>query len=446
MKDSLIPVCHEALRGLGKDEGELEAYAVSQTSRSVSIEKNDIHLASSESSGGVGVRAFVDKAVGFTSCNTFDAKEVAEAARGAIAIAKSGVGEEGNVLPEKAALPEVKGLYESSLETLSIGDVLELARRMLAAAHGFDKRVTIDGGAANVVISRRTVANSRGVEAEELSGYVMCYLFGMARDGDDVSTFDMEFDLGRSADNIDVEKVGRKFAEKVIATLGATKGESFKGPVVFAPDALSALLCGPVLFSANAENVQKGQSRWAGKLGTRVASELLNFVDDGLLPGGIATSAFDREGVPHGKLEIIKDGVLQNYYYDTRTAHRGGTKSTGSAVGGTRGVPGIGPTNVLITPGDEAKDDIIAGMDLGVIVNRYSGWPNPISGDFSGVVKGGFLVKNGKVAQPLTGTLIQGNMYEAMENIAAVSKETRQLFNFKLPYVRVNNLSITSAG
>ncbi len=441
----LRETCARALKAAAAaGAGEAEAYAGETVERSVKIEKNDIHLATSSTSGGLGVRVFREKALGFASTNALSAADVDAAGAAAVTVAKSSRPDDANRLPEPGDLPEVKGLCDPALAETTIGETLEYAKALLASARDYDPRVTIDGGSVEVITHRRAVLNSKGVDAHEVSTYVVYYIMGMARDGEDVSSFQFEFDVTREKAGVDVEKVGRRLAEKVIATLGAGKGESFKGTVLLSPDALMSVLCFPIIFSANAENVQKGRSVFAGKLGQPVADARLTVVDDGLLPGGVATSAFDREGVPHRQLGIITDGVLAEYMYDTRSALRDGRSSTGHAAGGTRSVPGIGPTNMTVKPGETGKDEIISGIDRGVLVTRFSGWPDPVSGDFSGVVKGGFLIRDGKLDQPLTGTVIQGNSYEAFKRITAVSSETEQVFSFKLPYVRLEGVSVTS--
>ncbi|MHC4915206.1 MAG: TldD/PmbA family protein [Planctomycetota bacterium] len=441
----LRETCQQALESAVKSgAGEVEAYAAETVERSVKIEKNDIHLATSSTTGGLGVRVFREGALGFASTNSLEAADVEAAGAAAVTVARSSRPDDANRLPEAGDLPEVKGLYDSALAETNIGETLEYAKALLGAARDDDSRVTIDGGSVEVISRRQAILNSKGVDAEEVSTHVVYYIMGMARDGEDVSSFQFEFDVLREKAGIDVEKVGRRLAEKVIATLGAGKGESFKGTVLLSPDALMSVLCFPIIFSANAENVQKGRSVFAGKLGQPVADARLTVIDDGLLPGGVATSAFDREGVGHRQLEVISDGVLTGYMYDTRSALRDGKSSTGHAAGGTRSVPGIGPTNMTVKPGEAGKDEIVAGIDRGVLVTRFSGWPDPVSGDFSGVVKGGFLIRDGKLDQPLTGTVIQGNSYEAFKKITAVSSETEQVFSFKLPYVRVEDVSVTS--
>ncbi|MFC1705599.1 TldD/PmbA family protein [Planctomycetota bacterium] len=439
----LLKTCKDALHAAGTG-ADIEAYATTTVHRSVRIERNDIHLASSEESSGIGIRTFLEKAVGFASTNSLEPAEVSRAAGDALAIARASHPDDANVLPEKTAIAEIPGLHDPAVSEIGIGEVLEHASHLLSAARSFDGRVTLDHGGVTVYTTHKAIANTNGVEASEISSAIVYYVMGMARDGDEVSAFDFEFDFQRTSEGVDVEKVGRELARRLVATLGATKGESFRGPVLFAPDALSGLLCSPVMFSANAENVQKGRSRWAGRIGDKVASAALTMTDNGLLEGGVASSAFDREGVGHRELAVIERGVLQGYMYDTRTALRDNTTSTGHAGGSTTGVPTISPTNVTVLPGEMSKDEIIADMKEGLVLNRLSGGPNPVTGDFSGVVKGGFLVKNGAVEKPLTGTLIQGNIYEAMQRISAISKETKRLFSYHLPYVRVEDLSITS--
>ncbi|MHC4660832.1 MAG: TldD/PmbA family protein [Planctomycetota bacterium] len=438
----LSGLCAYALE-TAKEAVDLEAFAVHSVSREVKIEKNDIHMATSEEVGGIGIRAFREKALGFAFTNSPDKQDIAATVGNAIEIAGVNKPDDANILPEKQALPEVTGLYEPAISEVDINCVLEYAQKLLSSARDFDKRVTIDAGSVSVSVTNRAIANSNGIVAEEKSGIITYFIWGMAKDGEDISSFQSEFDFSRTPENVNVETVGKNLAEKVIASLGAAKGESFRGPVLFSPEASIGLLCYPVIFSVNADHVQKGRSRWKNKVGEKVASEMFTMHDNGLLPGGVATSAFDREGVPRREFTVIRNGVLQGYMYDVRTASRDDTSPTGHAGGGTRGVPGIGPTNVTVKPGGTSVDDIIAGIDKGILINRFSGGPNVISGDYSGVVKGGFLIKNGKIDCPLTGTLVHGNIYEAYNKIAAVSKETKKYYSFEMPHFLIDDVSVT---
>ncbi|MBA7692454.1 hypothetical protein ES703_101021 [subsurface metagenome] len=87
---------------------------------------------------------------------------------------------------------------------------------------------------------------------------------------------------------------------------------------------------------------------------------------------------------------------------------------------------------------------MISNIDRGIIVTRFSGNTNPVSGDFSGVVKGGYLIKNGKIIKPLIETLIAGNIFEALNKITAISKETKWVNSSILPYLVIEDVNITS--
>jgi len=259
-----------------------------------------------------------------------------------------------------------------------------------------------------------------------------------------VSSFAYEFDGVRFVDEIDTQKCANDLARKVIDSLGATKGESFKGQVVLSPESVGSLIASAILFSVNANNVQKGMSRWRGKLGTQVASSSLTVEDNGLIPGGLGSSAFDREGLPHSPLTIIEQGKLNAYMYNTYSALKEKRSSTGHASGSTSSVPDIGPTNFTIKQGKISKDNLIKDVKQGILVTRFSGFPSPVTGEFSGVVKGGWLIKNGKLTVPLCETLIQGNIYDLLPKISAISKERQKVMTFLFPWILIDDVSVTT--
>lgn len=289
----------------------------------------------------------------------------------------------------------------------------------------------------------RFIANSKGVELGEDSSYIWCVAMGFAREKEDVSSFDAEYAISCKLQDVDPYAIGRKLAEKVVKSLGATSVPGFRGSVILTPYAGLDLLIEPIVFSINAENIQNGQSQWKGKLDSRVSSPLLSITDDPTLPRQVGSSAFDREGVPTKPLAILERGILSNYLYNCYTARRDGLQSNGHAVGSDQSVPGIGVTNIVVAPGNISLEEMIEGTSRGLVVNRYSGSVDPVSGDFSGVVKGGHYIESGKVVQPVKEVMIAGNIYELLGQIGAVSRETITLGNVSLPYVAMDGCSVT---
>jgi len=441
-ESNLLTQCRQALE-LARERGADGIEVFGQTTRNLTstIEKNDLQISKSRQETRIGVRAFLGDRVGFASTN--DLTKLEDAATDAVILAKASPGDPHNVLPEPNGTPSVDGVYDPTAESFTTEDAVRYAIRMLEFARSMDSRVIVGDGEFSAEIQQRAVVNSSGFEVEERGSTFTYYLLTTAKEGERVSNFDFQFGASRIVSEIDVEPVTRRACENALGSLGAEKGESFKGQILLTPSAVHQIL-EPVLTQINARNVLRGMSRWKDSIGTAVAAPSLTWVDDGRLPGGIATSSFDREGVPHQRLTVIESGILRSFLHNTYTAHAFRIANTGHAIGSAGSLPGIGPTNLMILPGDLSKDALVSEIKQGLLVSRFSGNSDPISGDFSGVAKGAHLIKNGKIARPVSGSLIAGNVFEALKNLSGISKERERVFNFIYPYLRLKDVSVTA--
>jgi len=426
---------------LGADEA--EAFLTRGREINVKAEANELKLATSHAKDGIGIRVFSNRALGFASVNTLDEQNIKEAVQAAVSLSKASPEDEHNVLPGPEPIVPVHGLYDSQSEKLGLEDAISKIEEMLATARGHDSRVTVDSAAFDVAIERRAIVNSKGIKAEEQGSLLSYFIMGMARDGEQVSSFNYRFDATRKVSELNVQQTALEFARSVVASLGATKGESFVGTVILSPSAVLEFMIQPVLWALNANNVQKGMSRWVGMIDKEVVSSMLSIEDNGRLEGGAGSESFDREGLPHAHSKLIEDGFLRTYLHNSYTAGKDGLHSTGHASGGTRSVPGIGPTNLLIKPGQTGKDDLISGVKRGILVTRFSGFPEPVSGDISGAVKGGFLIEDGKLTRPLIETMISGNLFELLARVSGLSSETERIGTLVSPHIRIEDVSIT---
>ena len=130
--------------------------------------------------------------------------------------------------------------------------------------------------------------------------------------------------------------------------------------------------------------------------------------------------------------------------YNTYTAAKDQVKSTGHATGGGRASPSVGPTNIIVKQGREKLDSIVKDIKKGMLVTRFSGNVSAVSGDFSGVVKGGFIIEDGEKKHAVKETLIGGNIYRNLNDVQAISKERKMVGTMLLPYLCVQNVSITA--
>ena len=309
-----------------------------------------------------------------------------------------------------------------------------------------DARVRIDSGSVSVSTGSTAIRSTRGVEAAESGTFVQGYLFGMAVDGDEVASFDYDGETARTEGGFAgaLGEMADRFADKCVSALGARSGESFKGAIVLSPEAVGELLVGTLVSSLCADAVRKGRSPLAGRLSETVAVPAFSLTDDGSLPGGVGSSAFDREGAPVGRHELVRAGELAGYLFNTYEANAAEGSTTGHASGGAGSLPAIGTHHLEIAAGDTPLATLMNPSDRAVLVNRFSGSTNPVTGDFSGVVKGGFLLSAG-AKTPIKEVLIQGNIFDALKNVSAISAERRLLGGTRhFPTLRIEDVSITA--
>jgi len=441
----LVDRLEELVRcALAKGADQAEAFGQRFEGREVWLENNRIKTAKSHPGEGIGLRVIKNKRLGFASDNNLDEANFEELCTKALALASANLTDKFQIIPEPRKLSALKGLYDPRLAELPLKEAIAMAKRLLKAAKDYDRRVTVDSGGVFVNTGEKAIFNSNGLAASEQGSSITAMIIGMAREADEVSAFDFQFDGSLRLAGIKIEPLARRFAQNVIRSLGAKPARSFTGTVLFSPHAAAETLLFPVTFAINANNVQKGMSKLAGKTSKRIASTKLTIQDDGLLAGGLSSSAFDREGQPHQTIKIVNKGKLTTYLYNSYTANREGRASTGHAAGDYSSLPGISTTNLILKPGDATKSEMVGSIKEGILLTRFSGNSNPISGDFSGTVKGGFYIKNGKLSHPVTNTMIAGNVFDAIGNISGISKKLTRVYSYLLPYLAVEGISITS--
>ncbi|MFN2376378.1 MAG: metallopeptidase TldD-related protein, partial [Candidatus Binatia bacterium] len=106
--------------------------------------------------------------------------------------------------------------------------------------------------------------------------------------------------------------------------------------------------------------------------------------------------------------------------------------------------PMVGAHRLEVDAGETAMADLVASGERAMWVGRYSGSTNPVTGDFSGVVKNGFLVEGGS-RRPVREVLIAGNVFEVLNRISALSRERLDIGGSALvPAIRIEDVSITA--
>ena len=179
--------------------------------------------------------------------------------------------------------------------------------------------------------------------------------------------------------------------------------------------------------SLEATSVAYGTSQFAGKLGQKIANEKVTAIDDGTIPNGWGSINFDDEGTPSRKNILIENGILKSYMIDKMGGRRMEMAPTGNARRQSYSyVTTSRMTNTYIAPGTDADEDIIASIEYGLYAKEMGGGSvNPATGEFNFAVREGYMIRNGKIAEPVRGASLVGKGSDVIEKIDMVGRDLR---------------------
>ncbi len=272
------------------------------------------------------------------------------------------------------------------------------------------------------------VVNNLGETAEDTQKRVVFFVEVVASDGNILqrgyeSVGGMKgFEL---FEEVPPELVAQKAAERAILMLSAKPAPAGTFTVVLSSQAGGTMIHEAVGHGLEADLVQKGLSVYAGKLGEKVASELVTVVDDATLPSHNGSFTVDDEGVPAQRKVLIKDGYLVGYMYDRLRAMKEGRESTGNGRRQSYAhVPIVRMTNTFIERGRDNPEDIIRDTKRGVYVVKMGGGEvNTVTGDFVFEIMEGYMIENGEITYPIRGATLIGNGPKALKDIDAVGND-----------------------
>ena len=221
---------------------------------------------------------------------------------------------------------------------------------------------------------------------------------------------------------------GAMFAEKAARTatdlLSAGRPEGGRATVILAPSIVGLLVHEAIGHTVEADFVQAG-SVAAGKLGQRVASELVTLCDSGvseLQEGAGGSIPVDDEGVLAGRTTIIDAGVLASYLHNRESAARFGVEPTGNARAWEYSdQPLIRMRNTYLLPGTTPLEEMIAGTRDGYLLDGPRNGQADATGEFMFGVQEARRIRNGKFAELIRGVTISGIAFEVLQSVDAVS-------------------------
>jgi PmbA protein len=419
------------IAGRGSGAEQLEAFLTHARSFEVRAYDGAIESLSSAEPRGAGLRVISSHRVGFAY--TTDLTEAG--IDGLVAAARDNAAhatpDEARALAGSWTQPpaDIPGLHEVSHATVGPEAKARFALELERAARAQDPRVK---GVEDAVYadsnSEIAIATSTGIAGAYRRSDAWCYAVVIVEEGSDTQV-GFDFGLARGLGALDAEAVAAAAAGRGLRVLGADKIASARMPVVFDPYVAGQFL-GVLGNALTGEAVQKGRSLFAGRLGDRVAAHGLTLVDDGRLADAPGAAPWDDEGVPTGRTEVILDGELKAFLYDTTSARRQGLPSTGNAArAGFKSVPHTSPSNMAFEASDGSPEDVLRHAGKALLVQDLHGvhsGANPVSGDFS-VGATGLLLEGGATGRPVKEVTIAAPMLDILARIEAVASDRRWL-------------------
>jgi PmbA protein len=405
-----------------------EAWSEGSTSREVRVHAGEVESLTEASGRGVGIRAWIGNRTGYAYGTDLSESGLAELAEAAVGAARVADEDENSSAPDPSGEPaEIEGLRDGGVAGTETADVIELAKRIERVALDRDERVT---GVEEVVYvdedSDAAIATSRGVSGSFGASVAYSFLQAMASKDSEVQT-GLGFGVGRSPAALDAEAIGAEAGDEASSMLGATKPKSRSCPVVLS-ERVTASFAGFIGGALCADDVQRGRSPFADRLGEELASGAYVLADDGTDPDGLASAPFDGEGTPRERTPLIADGKLLAYLHDSYTARRGGERSTGNASRASyRSAPSVSTSNLVLEPGELTLEELIEQASDGVYVTEVAGLHsgvNPVTGRYS-VGASGRTISGGELAEPLREFTIAGDLLGTLAAVTAVGSELR---------------------
>ena len=440
-----------ARAALAMTDDEADVVAQAESSGLARFANSEVHQPTLIENTTVTMRVVRGNRVGVAQTNRIDETGLAAVAARATDAAESAPddpGFPGLPRPAEAAQP---GGYDEATAALTPEDQ---ARRATAAIAAADVPVY---GFFTSGVTDLAIASSTGIELEQRFTDAMTLVVA----ADEGRSGYAEAVAARDAD-VDPAAVAREAAEKAVRTADAATIAPGAYAAVLEPYAIAELLQNFAYDSFGGLGLVEERSYFAGRIGERLFDERMTIVDDAADARGLP-KAFDYEGVPKQRVELVVDGVARGVVWDRASARRagGGHVTTGHAPAQDDLFFGPLPQALAVSPGDaESVDDLAARVGDGLYVTRlhYLGVVHPREGVITGMTRDGtFRIRDGKIAEPLVNLRFTVAVPELLREVLGLTRDAKLVnssafygarypYGIRTPALATSRFNVTGIG
>ena len=310
-------------------------------------------------------------------------------------------------------------------DSVDMKDKVDIVKRANKAARDYDdviKQVSISYADK---VQHVHIASSEDIHVKDRRVHTRLGIHSVASDGKDMQS-GFNGPGGHAGfeffDTLDVEEAAREASRIAVTMLTADECPSGVMPVVIDNGFGGVIFHEACGHSLEATSVAKNASVFSGKQGEAIAKPIVNAVDDGTIENAWGSANFDDEGRPQKHRQLIKDGILTSYMIDYLNGKRMKSEGTNSSRRESyKFAPTSRMSNTYIDNGESTFDEIIAATDHGLYAKKMGGGSvNPSTGDFNFAVMEGYLIRDGKIEEPVKGATLVGTGKDVLMKIDMV--------------------------
>lgn len=419
----------EAIKTRGADMASVSA-SYSET-REFNVDGGEFSLFRTMFDNALVLTGFVGGKKGTAAVNHFDEESVSSAADSCMAAAAAAQPDENWELgPEMGYKYFEDGAVEADLELF-----FHRCRELVETVKAEFPKVMME----QMIVAHKSVhtvyTNTNGSVFERRHGKYSFMMMFSGHEGDRSSSF---FGAGFETDDLSVPFIEQASlrrdlgdVQKQIVTVPVSG--KFVGSILVPPGCLGEVLYYALNGFANGSAVCEGTSIWKDKLGEKVADERLTIAFAPNSEEIVGGQRWTGEGYLTEDFNIIENGILRSFIMNKYFSNKSGLPRSGNTS----------IENLIIPAGDDALEDMIKGIDHGLLVGRISGGKPASAGDFSMVAKNSFIIENGKIGDAVSEVMINGNLADILNNIRGISREKEPDGGTSLPWIAFDGVTIS---
>jgi len=427
-----LDIAEYALEALKKAGADKAACKVScGRKEEFNIEANKFSLLRTLFNDELYLKALCNNKKGVTVINKLDKDSIDRAVEDCIALAELATPDEAEDIADKVDNKN----FDQNIGGGSMDELFSRTKEFLEYANEKYPKIMFEGVVSDFNAGQSTYVNSNGVEFNnEAESYTFGTMFS-AKDGEKSTSFNgcyVSLDsLARPLIDVGMQRSLLEEAERSLDT--RMVDGKFVGKMIVTP-ACDDMIWGTIMSNFLTDGVLiEGTSRWKDSLGKAVTDSKLTMRLAPYHKSIVSGERFTSDGFESHDIDLIRDGILKSFALSLYGSRKTGHLRAGNTAFG----------NIEVLAGDTLLEDMIKGVDRGILLNRFSGASPGPSGDVSGVAKNSFMIENGKVTDALSETMLSFNIVDLLMNISSISKERCEDGSSILPWCCFDGVTIS---